>query len=234
MAIICKRGWVSLYFSISLLLIISFIFVTFSFNLKLYHEMKTDKICRENQNRLFNATKNMTEKIFSLNSLAISLNTMQNILLPFIWHPSVAEIYTQLLKIRENFEKVQNVIIKTANIHLSSKKLLIYKDLIDVNKEIKKKFMKNYDYNFIILPPFINDLAIQKKFNYIFPPYEKKNDFKNEQRFKILTKVFAKSKNTILFSDFSSWKICSATLEEKNGELKIIYDKKNILSSNSW
>ncbi len=230
-----RQGWVLLKFMILLGLLVALISYSLSFQLLLNHEMVIDKICRTEQQKIMSLAKESIETTLNFNSLSESLYTLQESLAPFIWIPKIAIIYKNLLSLRRNLEKIQMSFITAQNLVLKKNAFLLYSNLKKGFMKLKESYRLQSDLHSQTLP-FLNfKLAIKKKKNIIFPPYELVKDFTSEQKLKFIIISLSKNKlGSILFTDYKQNKYCWASLTPTpENKLEILYFKKSMFT-NTW
>lgn len=230
-----RQGWVLLKFMILIGLLVALISYSLSFQLLLNHEMVIDKICRTEQQKIMSLAKENIETILNFNSLAESLYAFQESLKPFIWIPKIAIIYKNLLSLRKNLEKIQLSFITIQNLVLKKNAFLLYSNLKWGLQKLKESYRFQSELHSQALP-FLNfKMAIKKKKEIIFPPYELVKDFTSEQKLKFAIISLSKKKlGSILFTDYKQNKYCWASLTAApEKKLEILYFKKSMFT-NTW
>ncbi len=198
--------------------------MTFTF-LKTRHSAEIKTSCRDQYHDYFSQLKSQIHFIEGIAPIATNLYRFQMAMIPLLWVPAVAKMYQTIEKIRTQFDKLQNNLIKTFGTLNKIKAyyvvLQLEKTLMDENKKIKNllshKSVTDYKFN--------SKIQIVKKMNILFPPFERAPDIEEKQAFyfNINNKINPKSWMSILKIDqLENAYSCSATLKSEDQNKLII------------
>lgn len=195
--------------------------------LKTRHSFEVKTTCQQQYYDYFSAIKTEISFIETLNSPALTLYQIQMTLLPMIWLPPALKAYRAILKLRKQFEKIQNAAIKLfnkLNIALSVKTFAgIQRSLYSENRKVSETLTHSSLATYSVNPK----LQIVKRMNILFPPYDPHPHILKRQQFSVSMKHGIQPKawiNVFAIPKLNELYVCSASLSiDPKKQLKITY-----------